>query len=475
MKIYTYGLSAFMGVLSVGLGACGGSSPATSNAPPLNSLITTASVQQQNASFDFSQSTLYQDNPLSFINSIRSCTGFVSRLSKDARLSAAAKNQADDVVTNQVQTHYQGTDNTSLSYDHIGRAKAAGYGHIRITEDIAYNQMTITSLMDELLRAPFHRIAILDFEKDQVGLGHYPEIFPPVANNQAVWSSLAMLLGVKELDDWCTASGSPKSNTSGEEIYNNLCNALGGQNAQPLALSDLQAAQANIATQNPDVLGWPYEGAVVKPSFSFYKETPNPLPECTASGYPISVHFRPGYFDASLQVQAMQIREKGSSQDLPLVKILTTQSDLITKNPDYIEIAKLAEHYLTDPKATPHVEWAVAFPEQPLKWGTEYQASVTYAFGSNTPITKTWAFATQKLPANPYILDQDGLVIQADGDTVYIHMPPQNCQGYLTDITASDSRVLTSHEQMDGNTLKLRGKGTTSITFTSNTQQTRTL
>ncbi len=123
----------------------------------------------------------------------------------------------------------------------------------------------------------------------------------------------------------------------------------------------------------PEVVLWPPDGATDIPP-AFFIEQPDPLPDLTVAGYPVTLQFNPALVD-DVELRAWRIsRDDPAADDAPLeVRLLDHETD-----PNQL----LGRH-----------EFAL-FPLQRLAWGTRYQVEVE-ALLDGVPRRWAWRFTTR--------------------------------------------------------------------------------
>lgn len=427
-------------VIAINLAACGGE---TTSATPTTPPDTTPSKTDFNPT---------RDTPLNYLNYLRNFAGLTT-LSTNSQLTDSALAHTKYMLDNNVQGHSETSGTPGFTgVSPQDRAITAGYKAPTVSEDISYNKATHTELLDDLMTAVYHRMGLLDFTKDEIGFGFEVR---PVTTNGSLWSALTANLGFKALNDLCNSGG--ENITSGSYYTcNDGTTKISATTYDETLPKDLRSKSANLVV-------WPPANAVVPPSF--YEESPDPLPECSVSGNPISVQVNPKFNDQyTLDAASFTLTEKSSGHQVEIIKTLSN----LTDQPDPV-----AADWKGD-----RLEWFAAFPKERLQWGKTYTAKFNYTDGS-TSSSKTWEFHTKALPENPLVITQDTTITGTSGKDFYVVIPPTNCKVKSTGYTSSGSYpqgTVTDLkiDAIDLQTYKVNAVGFTTldITFTEADGQT---
>ncbi|MEN8175806.1 MAG: CAP domain-containing protein [Pseudomonadota bacterium] len=126
----------------------------------------------------------------------------------------------------------------------------------------------------------------------------------------------------------------------------------------------------------PAYVQWPPPGGRgISPVF--YEETPDPLPDLSVSGYPVSLQFNPTY-TTEPRVNSFKLEKDTPEgwQRVAPVRLLSKRNDP----------QKILDEY----------EW-VLFPLERLDWGSRYRVTVE-GHWQNRPQRIEWEFRTRELP-----------------------------------------------------------------------------
>ncbi len=423
-------------LLLILLSACGGGG--TSN--PI--LPANSNTQSGNSTMPTGQTGA----TLTHLNTLRTQAGLPVYVS-NSLLQTSATAHSNYLYTHNVMGHTEDPIKGGFTgANPSDRAKAAGYSISSVAENISYNSDTGEELIDDLMTAVYHRMSLLDFDKDEIGIGLVQHT---KTNTGALWSVLTTNSGLKGFNDLCVAGG---------DYFQTGSYFLCADGLTKVSVTRYDQIHASLRTQASDVVVWPASNSIVPPAF--YEESPDPLPECSVSGNPISVQVNPGLnSQINLLPNTFTLKEKTSQTPVAIFRTLSN----VTAQPD-----PAANSWQTN-----NIEWFAAFPTSRLNWGTTYQASIDYVstdFTFNPPkivtLTKNWEFTTRSLPAAPVTVAQGTSSISAVGlSQVVLYFPPGDC-------TASASQVSTSAagtspnvvlQYIDPHTLMLTTSGVTRV------------
>jgi len=190
-------------------------------------------------------------------------------------IEKAAQNHADYQLLNTLYGHTEDPAKAGFTGIHPSdRGVAAGYNYRWISENVA-GSSTPQKAIDVLMTAIYHRFGILDFYKDEVGLGL------AIKPNQCL-HSFVNNNGNGQLNDLCSVD---------TYVSGGWYTVCVDPNRRVPTASYLAAKQAP-AIQNPNYVVWPADGMVgISPIF--YEESPDPLPDYSESGNPLSIQFNP--------------------------------------------------------------------------------------------------------------------------------------------------------------------------------------
>jgi len=185
-------------------------------------------------------------------------------------LESAASAHGRYIAMHGVNSHRQTAGRAGFTGRQAGdRALAAGYPNRYVAEALStYTNESLPAdsgrVLDDLLAGPYHRFLLLDWTRDELGVGCHQGL-------QTAW---VYLLGHRE-------------------------------------------ARA-AAPDQPALAVWPPDGAEDIPPV-FFAEQPDPLPGHAVSGYPISVQFNPARFPEPPRAVRLQLFEADTGRRLPVI------------------------------------------------------------------------------------------------------------------------------------------------------------
>ncbi|MDG4867505.1 CAP domain-containing protein [Guyparkeria sp. 1SP6A2] len=191
-------------------------------------------------------------------------------LTMSPALVSAASAHGRYLATHGVNSHRQTPGRAGFTGRQAGdRALAAGYPNRYVAEVLStyMNESRVSGsgrTLDDLLAGPYHRFLLLDWTRDELGVGCHQR-------EQMAW---VYLLGHREA---------------------------------PVA-----------APEQPPLVVWPPDGAEDIPPV-FFAEQPDPLPGHAVSGYPISVQFNPARFPEAPEAVRLQLFEAETGRRLPMI------------------------------------------------------------------------------------------------------------------------------------------------------------
>lgn len=371
-----------------------------------------------------------------YLNRIRQSVQ-LTPLQYQVALSNAARHHANYSSLNNLQSHEEKPSLPGFSgQTPTDRAFNAGY-QSPVAEVIAYNHHRPHPFIDDLMSAIYHRLSLLDMTKDQIGVG--------IAGNGqgSVNSSLTALLGNHTLNTLCQSPHSPKPGTY---YYQDVC-----QNDRPISKRDYDKASSQVAKQNPKFIVWPKPEGNVSPVF--YEESPDPLPECNVSGYPVHLQINPIYAGRiEFLNETFKVFEQKNGEMIPIVPetIFDNQSNPVTA-------MKTSKAHL---KASSEKDrWIAFFPKHRLNWNSRYQAEIQYKEDGQHK-TQRWQFTTQNQPGLVTFSADKGqkqtLNIKK-GQTYTLYFPPSQCKMASTIVMRKQipKSIDVSSRFIDGETIQV--------------------
>ncbi len=348
-----------------------------------------------------------RERGLNYLNKLREKAGLLPFL-ENPLLDEASQNHANYLNFNNVMTHYETQGNKYFTgITPQDRVFYVGYEGGFIGENISAGDPDITSSVDSLFSAIYHRFGFLNFKFDELGIG--------VAGNFYVYDMGSSKIRILCEQDSYFGSGS---------YYYNVC-----KDKNKKIASDLFEDAMNYYYENaPKYIIWPYDGENdVIPVF--YEEFPDPLPECSVSGYPISIEFNPGKINEnSFQFKGFHLYDENGNE-ISNVKILTHD---------------------TDPNGELSKYQFALMPLERLDWDKDYLVKFVYIENGNTNII-LWQFHTKKLDYPVIKISKNSEQIEINkGEKYYIYFEPENCNDIIHNIQVFGNLNL---EYYDGNTI----------------------
>jgi len=299
-------------------------------------------------------------------------------------------------------------------------------------------------LIDSLMTAVYHRMSLLDFDKDELGVGL---VINQPTTDGSMWSALTTNSGFKAFNDICAQGGEV---IQAGTYYH--CN----DNVSRVSANSNDVWLVTLRAKSLDVVVWPPAGGAVSPAF--YEETPDPLPACSVSGNPVSAQVNPAFnSQIALNKTSFTLTDMSTGLAVPLVQ--TLDNSVVQPDP-------LAASW-----TTPSKQWLSAFPTKRLNWGTTYRASIDYTL-NGTATTKTWTFSTHTLPKAPVVVTLPNTDITATGQTQFVfYIPPGDCKASTMQVNITAIGHVAPQINIDGidphtYIVTMTGASEAAITFT---------
>lgn len=327
------------------------------------------------------------EGTLAYLNRLRVAVG-LHPLKQNRALESSALSHARYLAANNLYTHTQNAaDDAFLAETPLLRAVASGYDAQRLLENIYAGDVSGKEAVDILFSDIYHRFAFLDTDVDEIGVAE-------VASERYRYGRVHTF----------------EMGRAGDVIE------TGG---------------------DAGVVVWPYPGAkAIMPVF--YEEAPDPLPDCSVSGYPVSVTFNPR-----------------RSEDFTFESLA-----LFDENGFPVEDARLldAAH---DPNHHFEKNMFALMPLRRLGWGKHYRAELVYRDREGKETVKSWEFDTQKLQGDLHeVQEGEERFTVRSGQTSFFYLEPHNCNDRFERYRYRYTPTLKISEKMvDHNTIMLRAEG----------------
>jgi len=331
------------------------------------------------------------DDPLSYLNSLRSATG-LHPFAYNSLLAQASQDHAFYNTFNQLTGHYQDS-----SYPYFTgvtptqRAHSVGFNS-SVSENISYSyrhSIDYKGSIDDLFSAIYHRFGFLSFSNDLVGFAH---------STHNSMTAYVYKMANSRLENLCL---SESNFTYG--VFYTPCKDTTHKIEKNLYLEAMQF------DNSPAYILWPYENYTDTPPV-FYEESPDPLPDYSVSGYPVSVQFNPEFYPQGIRLNRFELFD-ANNQRVTNTRLLTHQTDQNQKFSEY--------------------EFAL-FPLERLQWGERYSAEVEYIdLYDNSYHTIEWNFQTRALTIPYYKLLNSNSTVQAKSNQTYaLYLKPLDGNEY---------------------------------------------
>jgi uncharacterized protein YkwD len=354
----------------------------------------------------------------SYLNYLRVKAGLIP-LKLNKHLKMAAKNHAKYLINNSTIGHYE--DKSKIGYTGkygSQRSIYSGYKTSMVIENISNNNFTHKESIDGLMAAIYHRFGFLDFHIDEIGIG--------IEQNKKNRAETAFVydMGSHALEDVCQEKNSIQSGEYAKGICANKNIKIGA--------NLLNQILAKNRYRNSKVVIYPFNGQNDVPP-AFYDELPDPLPDYSVSGFPISISFNESYFKR-VEMVSFKLFHKGKE-----VK------DVLIYN------------YKTDPnKRLKKSEFAL-FPLKRLAWANKYRVEATYRANGKIE-KKVWSFKTREFKTPFYKVTRDSNSFNiTQGKSAIFYFPPLSKIDILGSLKYPSTLDISF---IDKNTIKLIANST---------------
>ncbi len=359
--------------------------------------------------------SLEEKRTINYLNTIRKEAGMIP-LNRNSILESSARNHANYLMINHQIGHYEDKNKTGYTGNYgSNRSVKMGYRTSLIIENVSSNNRNHKESVEGLMAAIYHRFAFLDFHIDEIGIG--------VAQNLKNRAETAFVydMGSQKLERLCTVSENKK-------VMKPLANICSSPNSY-ISKSSFIDAIHDHRYQNAKFVVYPYDGQEDVPPV-FYEELPDPLPNHSVSGFPISMNFNEIEFKS--------------------VKIVSFQ--LFDTNGEEIRDTIFYD-YKTDPnKKLKKYEFAL-FPLQRLNWNSLYNVRVAYE-ADGIIKRKSWFFKTRSFdtPIKTVTQNMNHYTVKK-GESVIFYFPPRSSHDTLGNLKFPSILDISF---VDKNTIKLK-------------------
>jgi len=379
---------------------------------------------------------LYGSVELDYLNSLRTKTG-IAPFSEESHIDAAAKNHSNYMQVNNEAGHYEDSSKSGYTGDDpMNRALYTDYFSRIVAENVSAGTATVEGSIDGLFSAIYHRFGFLNLEFDEIGIGVDEN------SNTRFYTYDMGNAGINLLCQGASASSG----------YSNVCS----DSEKIIDATDFTNAIDAHKESAPELILWPPSSSDDIPPV-FYEESPDPLPNDSVTGYPVSVVFNDGKFDNAPTVSSFILTNAVTESVVENIVVMNADND---PNNDFT------------------VYQSALFPKKRLEWGTPYNATFTYNY-NGVESTKNWCFETRSLSSSAQSVyrienDSDISLDAISGKKYAIYVVPNNTNDTLGMVSMSYNCDAPLFSYIDSNTFSITITGELGqyITLSFNNNQT---
>ena len=359
-----------------------------------------------------------------YVNYLRQKAGMIS-LTYNTILAASAKNHAQYLIINNfVPGHYEAPGYTGFTGEWpVDRALYAGYNSKHVLENLSAGDEDYKGSVEGLFSAIYHRLGFLDLTIDEIGVGAYED---PAYAYKAVF---VYNMGNTFLNTLCMQPEKPINGA----YYYDVCRDA----TKKIAAENYEEAINTIERQNPSFIIWP-PNDFNDTTPVFYEESPDPLPNYSVTGYPVSIQFNPYYYNESdIKLIDFQIMDEDGQR---------LDAEIMNKEND-------PNHHFTG------LDFAI-FPIKRLDWGKKYHVEARFIIKGAEKVF-SWDFMTRTLPYPYYKITTGSTTLHILPDTPYaLYFEPQDPNDKFNGYSYSaSSKVQLEMKFIDLNTLYIKASG----------------
>ena len=365
-----------------------------------------------------------QGRTLQYLNKLRVGAGLVP-LVLNKKLESAAKSHASYLIKNGLIGHYE--DKNRVGFTGIygsHRSLSAGYETSMVIENISNNNFTYKESVDGLMAAIYHRFGFLDFHIDEIGIG--------VLQSKTDKSQTAFVydMGSQKLADLCKRP----SRVNSIRYMENICI----DKDKKIEIDIFNETLQKNRYRNRKIITYPFAGQEDIPP-AFYDELPDPLPEYSVSGFPISISFNESHFQSINMIS---------------FELFDADNNPIEERVIYSE--------KTDPNRKLKKSEYALFPLKRLEWSSKYRVKAVYEADGKIK-REEWEFKTRKFktPIHSVTADSQSFKIHKGEDNIF-YFPPKSKNDTLGSLKYPASLDISF---IDKNTINLIANTTNSETL----------
>lgn len=368
---------------------------------------------------------LYSQTTIEYLNQKRIDAG-MTPFASNSLLNQSAQNHADYISTNIYNIEFEGHDETAGNDGFTGvepwdRAYHVGY-KFNTGENLTVGYDDYNKSIDGLFTAIYHRFGFLDFYFNEIGFGE------SINSENGDLYSHVYNMGNIEFNNLCA-----NNYTGNDSYYEGVCM---DENTK-IEASLLEQAIYQIEHSNPSIIIWPYENQTDFQT-AFSEESPDPLPNCSITGNPISLQFNPSNI-STINMESFKLFNFKNTE--------ITDTTILTQ--------------ATDPNGMFTGHDFAMFPMKRLDFNSNYKAIFKYS-ENGISRTKAWFFSTQKLEHDYFEITETNTTIKAiSGNTYFIYVAPAHC---------NDARFEFSYEHTTANepVMEIMDESILEVTLTGN-------
>jgi len=360
---------------------------------------------------------------LEYLNTQRINAG-MNPFKENSMLFKMANNHALYLMLNNQMGHGEGKEYKNFTGSTLSdRGAYVGYYGV-ISENISINDSDFINSIDGLFSAIYHRFIFLDFQSDEIGMVTYD------SKSYVGHSLFVYNMGVSKIRKLCDGESFEGSG----RYYDNVCK----DKSFKISSEAIKKAKNKNLRASAKIVTWPYLNQTDVPPV-FYEERPDPLPNCSVSGYPISVQFNSYYFkDFSLVSFKLYDQDNNEISHTKVINSENDPNNRFTKT-----------------------QFAL-FPLKRLNYNSKYRVEVKYMV-EGEEYEKIWSFTTKKIKYPILKINHTEQTLDVKSDKSYaIYISPRNCNdnfsSYTFEFSNSDVKVL-QHNIIDKNTIHLKIQG----------------
>jgi len=357
---------------------------------------------------------------IEYLNTLRISAGEIP-LKKSVLLTKSAYNHSKYMYFNHIFSHYERQEDRFFTgVRPSDRAIYVGYKSRSVIENISYGQDSFKESIDGLFSAIYHRFVFLDDSIDLIGM-------------QKVGKFFTYDMGNSYLNNLCTKN----TKFSYGRYYIDVC---ANKNLK-IKYSLYHDKENIIKKQNPKIILWPPRNSNNIPPV-FYEEYPDPLPNYSVSGYPISVIFNSYYFK---RIKLKSFKLFKDNKEIKNVKLMSIEND-----PNH----KFKQNQFA------------LFPLERLDYNTIYRVVLKYVY-KNQLYSIIWNFKTKNL--HVINVNKTSYKIKENKSYIFYFKPSNRNDKFKSYRVEFYENQHVDIKFIDFNTIKIKvkGKGKVKIYFSN--------